>query len=102
VSIAVTFAFASVAFGFFYQFMPYCKVRVRWALAAGAATAVGFWLWLRICVCAQVGVANSSVLYGSFAFVPIILAWVYVSWQILLFGSVLACQLQSAYSSSRG
>jgi membrane protein len=101
VSIVVTFAFASMAFGFFYQFMPYCKVRVRWALIAGAATAIGFWLWLRICVCAQVGVANSSVLYGSFAFVPIILAWVYVSWQILLFGSVLTCQLQSVYSSSR-
>lgn len=101
VSAAVTFVFASAAFGFFYQFMPYCHVRVRWALAAGAATSIGFWLWLRICLFAQIGVANSSVLYGSFAFLPIILAWVYVSWQIVLFGSVLACQLQSVYSSSQ-
>jgi ATP-dependent Lhr-like helicase len=49
---------------------------------------------------AQIGVANSSALYGSFAFFPILLAWVYISWQIILLGSVLSCQLQSIYSSS--
>ena len=48
--------------------------------------------------CAQVGVANSSALYGSFAFLPIVLAWLYISWQIILMGSVLSCQLQTAFS----
>ena len=100
VSYLVTFAFAALGLGFFYKFMPYCKVKTPWALLAGAVTALVFALWLRLCIIAQVGVANSSALYGSFAFVPILFAWIYISWQIILFGSVLSCQFQSIYSSS--
>ena len=36
---------------------------------------------------AQVGIAKSSALYGSFAFMPIVLAWLYMSWQIVLLGA---------------
>jgi membrane protein len=100
VSFAITFIFATLGFGFFYKFMPFCKVETRWALISGAVIAVIFALWLRVCIIAQIGVANSSALYGSFAFFPILLAWVYISWQIILLGSVLSCQLQSIYSSS--
>ncbi len=101
VSISVTFAFAALGLGFFYKFMPYCKVSTLWSLVSGAVTALVFALWLRACIIAQVGVANSSALYGSFAFFPILLAWIYISWQIILFGSVLAYHLQSLFSSSR-
>ena len=100
VSISVTFAFAALGLGFFYKFMPYCRVKAAWALVSGFVTALVFALWLRACIIAQVGVANSSALYGSFAFFPILLAWIYISWQIILFGSVLSCQLQSIFSSS--
>ena len=100
VSYIVTLAFAALGLGFFYKFMPYCKVKALWAMVAGTVTAFVFALWLRACIIAQVGVANSSALYGSFAFFPILLAWIYVSWQIILFGSVLSCQLQSIFSSS--
>lgn len=99
-SMLVTFCFATLAFGFFYKFMPFCRVRAKWALAAGAAIALAFGLWLKVCIVAQVGVANSSALYGSFAFLPIVLAWLYISWQIILAGSVISCQLQSIFSSS--
>jgi membrane protein len=98
VSFMVTFVFAALGFGFFYKFMPYCRVETRWALLSGAVIALAFGLWFRVCIIAQVGVANSSALYGSFAFFPILLAWVYISWQIILFGSVLSCQLQSIFS----
>ena len=100
VSFVITFGFAALGFGFFYKFMPYCRVETRWALLSGAVIALAFGLWLRVCIIAQVGVANSSALYGSFAFFPILLAWIYISWQIILFGSVLSCQLQSIFSSS--
>ena len=100
VSYLVTFSFAALGLGFFYKFMPYRKVKTSWALLAGAATALVFAFWLRLCIIAQVGVANSSALYGSFAFFPILFAWIYISWQIILFGSVLSCQLQSIFSSS--
>ena len=100
VSYVVTLAFAALGLGFFYRFMPYCKVKSLWAMVAGAVTALVFAFWLRVCIIAQIGVANCSALYGSFAFFPILLAWIYVSWQIILFGSVLSCQLQSIFSSS--
>lgn len=101
VSLLVTFVFASLAFGFFYKFMPYCRVKTKWALVSGCAIAFTFALWLKICITAQIGVANNSVLYGSFAFVPIVLVWIYMSWQIILAGSVLSCQLQSTFSPSQ-
>jgi YihY family inner membrane protein len=100
VAFLLTYGFAALGFGFFYKYMPYCRVETRWALLAGVIQALVFGLWLRVCIIAQVGVANSSVLYGSFAFFPILLAWIYISWQIILFGSVLSCQLQSIFSSS--
>ena len=98
VSFIITFGFSAIAFGFFYRFMPFCKVQTKWALVSGAVIALAFGLWMRICVIAQVGVANSSALYGSFAFLPILLAWIYISWQIILLGSVLSCQLQKVFS----
>ena len=100
VSFLVTFGFSALAFGFFYRFMPFCKVRTKWALIAGAVIALVFGMWLKICIIAQVGVANSSALYGSFAFLPIVLAWLYISWQIILMGSVLSCQLQTVFDAS--
>lgn len=100
VAFLLTYGFAALGFGFFYKAMPYCRVETRWALLAGVIQALAFGLWLRVCIIAQVGVANSSALYGSFAFLPILLAWIYISWQIILFGSVLSCQLQSILSSS--
>ena len=99
VSFLVTFGFSALAFGFFYRFMPFCRVRTKWALISGAVIALVFGLWLRICIIAQVGVANSSALYGSFAFLPIVLAWLYISWQIILMGSVLSCQLQTVFDA---
>lgn len=101
VSYLVTLCFAALAFGFFYKFMPFCRVQTKWALASGGVIALVFGLWLKICIIAQVGVANSSALYGSFAFLPIVLAWLYISWQIVLAGSALSCQLQSTFSSSQ-
>ena len=49
VSYAVTFVFAALGLGFFYKFMPYCKVDTRWALVSGAVIAIAFGLWMRLC-----------------------------------------------------
>ena len=102
VTFVITFGFASLAFGFFYRFMPFCKVQTKWALISGFVIALVFGMWLKVCIIAQVGVANSSALYGSFAFLPIVLAWIYISWQIVLMGSVLSCQLQTVFSPASG
>ena len=82
----ITLGFASLAFGYFFWVLPNCKVRWRHAWYGGLITAVLFGAVMKLCAIAQVGIAKSSALYGSFAFFPIILAWFYMSWQVILFG----------------
>ncbi len=85
--LAITLTFASLAFAYAFAVMPNRKVPFRDALLGGFVTAVLFGAWVKICAVAQVGIAKSSALYGSFAFMPIVLAWLYMSWQIVLLGA---------------
>ena len=82
----ITLGFASLAFGYFFWVLPNCKVRWSHAWYGGLITAVLFGAVMKLCAIAQVGIAKSSALYGSFAFFPIILAWFYMSWQVILLG----------------
>ena len=83
----ISLSFASLAFGYFFWVLPNCKVSWRHALYGGGITAVLFGAVLKACAVAQVGIAKSSALYGSFAFLPIMLAWFYMSWQVILLGA---------------
>ena len=85
----VTLLSATVAFALIYWVLPNRRVTFRYALWGGFATSLLFGGWLKACAVAQVGIAKSSALYGSFAFLPIVLAWLYMSWQIVLFGATL-------------
>jgi YihY family inner membrane protein len=85
--LSVTLAFASLAFAYAFAVLPNRKVPFRDALLGGFVTAFLFGAWVKICAVAQVGIAKSSALYGSFAFLPIVLAWLYMSWQIVLLGA---------------
>lgn len=89
---AFTLLTASIAFAFFLWVMPNCRVSRKSALTGGFFTAIAFGCWIKICAVAQVGIAKSSALYGSFAFLPIILTWLYIGWQIVLLG---ACVVKS-------
>ena len=91
---AFTLGTASLAFGFFFWVLPNCRVKFRCAWAGGAVTALLFGGWLKLCAVAQVGIAKSSALYGSFAFLPIVLAWLYMSWQIVLVGACLVREIE--------
>ena len=82
----ISLGFASLAFGYFFWVLPNCRVRWRHAWYGGLLTAVLFGAVMKLCAIAQVGIAKSSALYGSFALFPIILAWFYMSWQVILLG----------------
>lgn len=97
-----TLFFAATAFAFFFGFMPNTKVPRRAAFEGGLVTAVLFGMWMKVCAVAQVGIAKSNALYGSFAFIPIILAWIYMSWQIVLLGANMVYAFQCVHSRSRG
>ncbi|MBO7482922.1 MAG: YihY/virulence factor BrkB family protein [Kiritimatiellae bacterium] len=83
----VSFFFASLDFAIMFSLLPNCRVNMRYAWRGGLITAALFGGWMKLCAIAQVGIAKSSALYGSFAFLPIVLAWLYMSWQIVLLGS---------------
>lgn len=85
--LAFTLATASLSFGFLFWVMPNCKVGFRNAWYGGLVTSVLFGGWMKACAVAQIGIAKSSALYGSFALLPIVLAWLYMSWQIVLLGA---------------
>lgn len=88
-SFCLSFLFATLSFAFALGFMPNTRVNRLAALEGGCVTAVAMCMWLKICAVAQVGIANAGAIYGSFAFLPIVLAWLYVSWRIFLFGGIL-------------
>lgn len=89
------FGMTSLAFTLFFIFMPNTKVRVLPGLFGGMVASALFLAWLWLCAAMQIGVVNYSRLYGSFAVVPILLAWVYVSWQIILFGAEVSFAVQN-------
>ena len=85
--LAITLAIASLAFAYAFAVLPNRKVPFKDAVFGGFVTAFLFGAWVKICAVLQVGIAKSSALYGSFAFLPIVLAWLYMSWQIVLLGA---------------
>ena len=98
----ITLTFATLLFAFFYWIMPYCRVEFRKALYGGVIAAAGFIAWVKICAVAQVGIAKSSALYGSFAILPIVLAWIYMSWQIVLLGACIVRVFQLPTRAMKG
>ena len=86
----VTLAFASLAFAVLLKMMPNCRVGFRSSFRGGFFTALLVGGWMRLCTSAGVGISKSGAMYGSFAVVPIVLAWVFMSWQLILLGSCMS------------
>lgn len=89
------FFLTAIAFSLLYAAVPNCRVNMRHALIAGFVIAVVFNL-ARILF--GVAIANTSytAIYGAFAAFPLLLLWIYLSWNIVLSGAVISHAL-SAY-----
>ncbi|RPI47824.1 MAG: YihY family inner membrane protein [Betaproteobacteria bacterium] len=81
------------AFALIYLTIPNRRVRVNDALAGGAAAAVvfeamkrGFALYVEL-------FPTYSLIYGTFATIPVFLLWIYLSWLVVLFGAVVVAIL---------
>ena len=83
---------------FLYMIMPYTKVRLLSAVTGAAVGAVLWYAVLILHVRFQVGVARFNALYSSFAAIPIFLAWLQISWLVVLAGA----QVASAHQNSVG
>jgi membrane protein len=85
-----------LAFLFLYILLPNTRVRASSALVASLFGGT-FWLvWQKAYISLQMGVGRYNAIYGTFASVPIFLAWLYMSWVIILLGAELAFALQNA------
>jgi membrane protein len=73
-----------------YLVMPNTRVPVRSAITAafvsGILIQVVQWIYIKF----QIGVSTQSAIYGSFAAIPLFLAWLQVSWIIVLVGAEIA------------
>jgi membrane protein len=81
------YALTWVAFTAFYAFMPNTVVRFGPALGGGIVGGTMWQLAFLAYTKFQVGVANYSMIYTSFAALPVFLMWLYISWVIALFGA---------------
>jgi len=81
-----------------YHYVPNTQVQWRHAWAGGFFVAVAMALAKKILALYLVWVPTWSVLYGTFATLPILLLWVYVAWVIVLLGAVVAAYLPSLLS----
>jgi membrane protein len=74
-------------FTFLYVFMPNTKVRFSSSLLAGVITGTIYqvlqWLYIRF----QIGIASYNAIYGSFAALPLFMAWLQLSWRVVLYGA---------------
>ena len=93
---ATVLVMTTLAFTFLIMFMPNTRVRATAGLTGGAVAALCFLVWLWVCASLQVGAARAGKIYGSFATLPILLAWVNVSWQIVFIGAEVAFAVQNA------
>ena len=83
------------AFIFLYVFMPNIKVRLSAALIGGIAGGTMWQLAQWGYVNFQVGVARYNAIYGTMAALPILMAWIYLSWAIVLLGAEIAYAWQN-------
>lgn len=92
-----TFQFAIVTMGIaaLYRYVPNTHVRWNHALIGGLFVATGLELAKKLLTWYLAQVPTYSVVYGTFATLPILLVWIYVAWVIVLLGAVVAAYLPS-------
>jgi len=84
-----------VGFTFLYWFFPNTEVRVRAAALGGAVAAILFATARTVYVDFQIGAATYQAVFGAMSAVPLILAWLYVCWAVLLLGAEVAFAAQN-------
>jgi membrane protein len=84
-----------------YRFVPNTTVSLRSAavggIVAGLSWQAAHWGYFHF----QFGVVRNNAIYGALAFLPFLLAWIYLSWTIVLLGLELAILHQHGLKPSQ-
>ena len=78
--------------------MPNTKVKFWNAFIAGIICGTAFQIFQFLYISGQIWVSKYNAIYGSFAFLPLFLLWMQLSWLICLFGAVLSFSAQNIES----
>ena len=93
----VPYALLWLGFTLFYTGLPNKKVRTRSAIF-GAVVAGTLWQFAQWgYVTFVIGLVRYSAVYGALWQLPILLAWVYIAWCVILYGAEVSCVHQDVY-----
>ncbi|MEO8653740.1 MAG: YihY family inner membrane protein [Ramlibacter sp.] len=84
-----------------YRYVPNTPVRRSQAWAGALFAAIGIEVARRLLAWYIGKMPTYSMVYGTFATVPILLVWIYVAWVIVLQGAVIAAYLPSLMAGTR-
>ncbi len=83
-----------------YMLFPNTKVKFKHALISGILAGTGFQILQYLFVSGQLYVSKYNAIYGSFAFLPLLLIWLQLVWTITLSGMVLCYSSQNIFQFS--
>lgn len=87
-----------LAFTLSYYLIPNTKVEFKYAAISGALAAVTFQILQMLFLNGQIYVSKYNAIYGSFAFLPLMLIWLQLSWLVLLTGCMIAYSMQNVFT----
>jgi len=89
-------AFAlSIGFAFLYWILPNTRVSFASALLGGSVAGALVFVVQRLYLDLNVGVARYNALFGGFSAIPLLFAWIYLFWAMVLFGAEVAFAYQN-------
>ncbi|MBD5233472.1 MAG: YihY/virulence factor BrkB family protein [Bacteroidales bacterium] len=94
--VVMTFLF----FAAVYMLIPNAKVKFTNAFISGVLAGTGFLLLQWAFVSGTLYVAKYNAIYGSFAFLPLMLLWMQLAWVICLAGAVVCYSSQNVFAFS--
>lgn len=89
----VPFVVMTLLFGMIYWKVPNRFVARHHALVGGIIAAAGFSAMQVLFSIYVTKFGSYAELYGSFSAIPVFLAWIYVSWLVIIVGAVLVAEL---------
>ena len=96
-SFIVPVSLLGVLFSFLYYAVPNHPVRLIHALIGGFLAALVFILMQRLFGRFIANFPTYTLVYGTFAALPIFLAWLYASWVVVLVGAILTATLPAFF-----
>ncbi len=94
----VPFALCWLAFTLSYYLIPNTKVNFKYSAIAGIMAAISFQILQLLFLNGQIYVSKYNAIYGSFAFLPLMLIWLQLSWLMLLTGCMIAYSMQNVFT----